>query len=355
MKSAVRGMAGIACASSLALLAAGCGGSSKEDSTGGGSGKGDDEKHSAAVGVVSQAQADKLIDHYEKINNKANKSSDPKLLSTVEGGAVFQQSKATFKVQKTWSAKDRAEYRNPFRYVDRKFYIPRKGTADWFVMVAHSKSPGEKKGKYPGILIMEKQKSGDWKMVTAGYSETKKLPRLAKDKGGFAVPVTNTAKKTGAQSPDSLSDSLLDLYTGQGASGSGFRPSKTTKWIRKIPKAQNKLLSPYGAAEFSRGEPTHEKAYALRTANGGSLAVFSTEVREHDRGTQVTATIHPSDKMKVYVGDTSGAPAFFVDWLHISSAYIRPQGRPDLLGSEYEMTGAAAATDADGDMPGADS
>ncbi|MBO8188738.1 hypothetical protein [Streptomyces spirodelae] len=355
MKSAVRGIAGLACAGSLVLVAAGCGGGSAKDAKGGTGAKADGKEQSAAVGVVSRAQAAKLIDRYEKVNNRANKNSDPKLLSTVEGGAVFQQSKATFKMQKNWTAKRRAEYREPFTYVDRKYYIPRKGTADWFAMVAYSQGPDGKKGKFPGILVMEKQKGGGWKMVTATYSETKKLPRLAKDKDGFAVPVTNTAKKAGALAPDSLSDSLLDLYTEQVTPEGGFRPSKTTKWISKIPKTQNKLLNPHGAAEFSRGESTHESVYALRTRNGGSLAVFSTEVREHDRGTQLTATIHPSDKMKVYVGETSGAPAFFVDWLHISSAYIRPQGRPHLLGSEYEMTGAAAATDADGNMPGADS
>ncbi|MGI5347779.1 hypothetical protein ACQEU8_06240 [Streptomyces sp. CA-250714] len=353
MKSAVRAIAGIACAGSLVLTMAGCGGSSEKGSAGGGSGAADGNKeNSPAVGVVSRAQADKLIDHYEKVNNRANKNSDPKLLSTVEGGAVFEQSKATYKMQKTWSAKERADYRNPFRYIDRKFYIPRKGTADWFAMVAHSKSPGKKKGKYPGILIMEKQKNGDWKMVAGSYSETKWLPEFAKDEDGFVKPVTDTGKKSGAMAPDSLSDSLLDLYK-PGSAKNRFRASESTKAIRKIPNSQNKLLSPHGEAVYSRGESTHEKTHALRTKDGGTFAVFSTEVREHDRGTEVTATIHPSDSMKVYVGETS-APSFFVDWLHVSSAYIPPKGDPRLLGTEYDMTGAAAGSDQNGKMPGTD-
>ncbi|MGP3986087.1 hypothetical protein [Streptomyces sp. 3N207] len=353
MKSAVRGVAGIACASSLVLMVAGCGGGSGKDSADGSGSTDDKQEQSAGVGVVSRAQADKLIDHYEKVNNRANKNSDPKLLSTVEGGAVFEQSKSTFKMQKTWSAKERADYRNPFRYVDRKFYIPRKGTADWFAMVAHSKSPGEKKGKYPGILVMEKQKSGDWKMIAGSYSETKWLPKFAKDEDGFVKPVSDTSVMSGsAMAPDALSDSLLDLYK-QGSAKNRFRTSKSTNAIRKIPKSQNKLLSPHGEAVFSRGESTHEKIHALRTKDGGTFAVFSTEVREHDRGTEVSATIHPSDSMKVYVGNTS-APAFFVDWLHVSSAYIPPKGNPKLLGTEYDMTGAAAGSGQDGEMPGTD-
>ncbi|MGP3973751.1 hypothetical protein ACTWQF_06830 [Streptomyces sp. 8N114] len=355
MKSAVRGVAGIACASSLVLMVAGCGGGSGKDSADGSGSTDDKQEQSAGVGIVSRAQADKLIDHYEKVNNRANKNSDPKLLSTVEGGAVFEQSKATFKMQKTWSAKERADYRNPFRYVDRKFYIPRKGSADWFAMVAHSKSPGEKKGKYPGILVMEKQKSGDWKMVAGSYSETKWLPKFAKDKNGFVEPVNDTAKKSGAVAPDSLSGSLLDLYTKQGSTQNGFRASKSTNAIRKIPKTQNKLLRPHAEATFSRGESAHEKIHALRTQDGGTFAVFSTQVREHDRGTELSAVVHPSDSMKVYVGNNTSAPAFFVDWLHISSAYIPPKGKSRLLGTEYDMTGAAAGSGQDGEMPGANS
>ncbi|MFE0764947.1 hypothetical protein [Streptomyces smyrnaeus] len=353
MKSAVRGIAGVACVSGLVLMVAGCGGGSEKDSAGG-SGSADDKKEQpAAVGVVSRAKAEQLVDHYEKVNNRANKNSDPKLLSTVEGGAVFEQSKAVYKMQKNWSAKERADYREPFHYVDRKFHIPRKGSADWFAMVAYSKSPGEKKGKYPGVLIMEKQKSGDWKMVSSSYSESKRLPKLAKDKDGFVEPVSDTAKKSGAMAPDSLSDSLLNLYTKKGAANNGFRTSKSTDSIGKIPGSQNKLLRPYGEAVYSRGEATHEKIHALRTEDGGSFAVFSTQVREHDRGTQVTATIHPSDSMKVYVGNTS-APSFFVDWLHISSAHIPAKGKAELLGTEYEMTGAAAGSDQNGKMPGTD-
>ncbi|MFE9390853.1 hypothetical protein [Streptomyces sp. NPDC006784] len=351
MKNAVRGISGMACASTLVLMVAGCGGGSGTDSVASSAEPADKEEHKPAVGVVTRAQADKLVDHYEKVNNKANKNSDPRLLSTVEGGAVFEQSKATYKMQKNWTAAERADYRKPFHYVDRKFYLPRKGTADWFAMVAYSKNAGEKKkGKYPGILIMEKQ-GGDWKMVAGSYSESTWLPRLAKDEKGFVEPVSDTAKKAGALSPDALPDELLDLYTEQGSTRDGFRTSKTTESLRKIPGRQNKLLNPHGEAVFNRGEPTHEKVHALRTEDGGVFAVFSTEVREHDRGTQVTATIHPSDSMKVYVGDTS-APSFFVNWLHLSSAYLPSKGRPKLLGTEYEMTDAAAGSDRNGRMPG---
>ncbi|MEW2218860.1 hypothetical protein AB0939_06015 [Streptomyces sp. NPDC006990] len=350
MNNAVRGISGMACASGLLLMVAGCSGSGT-GAAASSAGPADKKEHTPAVGVVNRAQAGKLVDHYEKVNNEANKKSDPRLLSTVEGGAVFEQSKATYKMQKNWTAAERADYRKPFHYVDRKFYLPRKGTADWFAMVAYSKNTGEKKkGKYPGILIMEKQ-GGDWKMVAGSYSQSTWLPRLAEDEKGFAEAVSDTSKKAGALSPDSLSGKLLELYTEQGSARGGFRTSKTTESLRKIPGRQNELLNPHGEAVFSRGEPTHEKIHALRTADGGVFAVFSTGIREHDRGTQVTATIHPSDSMKVYVGDSS-APSFFVDWLHLSSAYLPPKGDPKLLGTEYDMTGAAAGSDRNGRMPG---
>lgn len=356
MRNAARGLAGAACAGTLVLVAAGCGGGSAGDSgSGSGSGSASEGKKSAApAGVVTRAKAAKLLDHYEKVNSQANKKSDPKLLSTVEGGPVFEQSKATYKLQKNWSKKDLAAYREPFVYVDRKFYIPKKGTADWFAVVAHSKNPGKKKGKYPGILIMEKQSSGDWKLVAGSYSETKWLPEFAKDKDGFAVPVSDSAKKTGPMAPEGLSDALVELYTSQGpTSATGLADSATVKSVRDVPKKQNRLLSPHGEAKFSRGEPTHEEIHTLRTANGGALSVFSTEVREHDRGTSSIASITPSDSMKIHLGSSSSMPSFFVDWLHQTSAYIPPKtGKVRFLGTEWDMTDAAPGASMSGDMPG---
>ncbi|WP_369202709.1 hypothetical protein [Streptomyces sp. PU-14G] len=351
MHSWARGTAGLACAGSLVLAAAGCGSNSAQDGSGRGGAKAKDAKGRPATGVVTRAQADKLFDRYERINNRANKHADAKEISQAEAGSVYEESKATFRLQKNWKKKRLAEYKEPFNYVDREFYIPRKGTADWFVMVAHSKSPGQKKNTYPGIFVMQKKSQG-WRLVAASYSDTTKIPRIAKDEDGFAQPVTDPDKKRGALAPSGLSDALLDLYTEEGATKStGFATSKATRWIRKVPQTQNKLLNPYAEAVFSRGEPDEEQLHALRTSDGGALALFSTQVREHDRGTQVTATIHPSDEMKVYVGETE-RPSFFVDWLHQSSAHLPPHGQARLLSSEYIMTGAAPGTDAEGRMPG---
>ncbi|MGY1439086.1 hypothetical protein [Streptomyces reniochalinae] len=351
MHSWARGTAGLACAGSLVLAAAGCGGSDSARDAAGGGAKAADAEDRPARGVVTRAQAGKIFDRYERINNRANKHSDAKVISQAEAGPLYQESKATFRLQKNWKKKRIEEYKEPFNYIDRKFYIPRKGTADWFVMVAHSKSPGQKKNTYPGIFVMQKKSQG-WRLVAASYSDTTKIPRIAQDKDGFAQPVTDPDKKRGALAPSGLSDALFDLYSEEGATEStGFASSKATRWIRKVPKTQNKLLSPYAEAVFSRGESGDEQLHALRTSDGGALALFSTQVREHDRGTQATATIHPSGEMKVYVGET-GRPSFFVDWLHQSSAHLPPHGKARLLSSEYIMTGAAPGTDSEGRMPG---
>ncbi|GAA2093031.1 hypothetical protein GCM10009801_59910 [Streptomyces albiaxialis] len=361
MKSSARGrLAGMACASGMVLLVTACGGADGGSGDGGGSGSGADsaggKKRAAPAGVVTTARAGEIVDHYEKFNNQANKESDPKVLSKVEGGAVFEQSKSTYKMQRNWSKKERADYREPFHYVDRRFHIPKKGAADWFMMTAHSKNAGEKKGKYPGILVFERQSGGAWKMVASSYSETKWMPELAEDKDGFAVPLPDTAKKTGPMAPDGLSDALLELYEGTPSATTRVAESGTTKWIRKVPKEQNRLLSPHGEAEFSRGEPTHEKIHALKTKDGGSLSVFSTHVREHDRGTSAIASVNPSDSMEVYLDSGSSMPSFFVDWLHQTSAYIPPKSsaKVRLLGSEYDMTDAKPGAGTDGEMPGTD-
>ncbi|WP_151478223.1 hypothetical protein [Streptomyces albicerus] len=81
-----------ATALALALTACSDGGGDGPDSSGA-SGKGGS---SATAGVISLKSAQAVLLNYAKVNNAANAAQDPEKTADVEGGALLQQSQATF-------------------------------------------------------------------------------------------------------------------------------------------------------------------------------------------------------------------------------------------------------------------
>ncbi|MEU9956771.1 hypothetical protein [Streptomyces sp. NPDC050982] len=72
----------------------GCGGTTDE---GDGKAGTKDPASTAPKGAVTREQAAKVVDNYAAVNGKANKTRNAKLLATVEGGQVHEQSKADYK------------------------------------------------------------------------------------------------------------------------------------------------------------------------------------------------------------------------------------------------------------------
>ncbi|MGP3951296.1 hypothetical protein [Streptomyces sp. 7N604] len=294
-------------------------------------------------GVVSRSEAKRFLQRYVKANNAANAKWDPALLSTVEGGALVEMSKAAYKQKPNMDAKERAEYETPWYYTSptaKDFHIPPAGAASWFAITVTSWSKVDRKvSKEKALIIFDRDKDGRWKLVASSWIDPKKAELIAHDKHGFAIPVVQTSRKQGgAVAPDQLDEALADIYaTGGTKAGDVFKESATTKWMRKIPKTHNSQLKPYAQAEFRHEDTEHQKVYALKTKDGGTLAVFNTALRETDFGMRPDAIINPSLDMQTFVGKKS-RPAFLVYYLHQSTAYLPPNRKAELLTSEYEMT-----------------
>ncbi|WP_409055015.1 hypothetical protein [Streptomyces sp. SYP-A7185] len=47
--------------------------------------------------MVGRTDAHRIVDHYEKINNRAGETRDAELAATVGEGTLFQRSSATFR------------------------------------------------------------------------------------------------------------------------------------------------------------------------------------------------------------------------------------------------------------------
>ncbi|MGP3991581.1 hypothetical protein [Streptomyces sp. 3N207] len=201
LRVTLRRPASLACAVALIALTAACSSNDKDQDS-------ENSKESAAQhaaeGVVSTETAARQLDRYVAVNNRANKTQNGKLLSTVEGGALLEQSKADYKQFTLASAKEKKEYSEPFYYVDRQYYIPRKGTASWFAVSARTKDDGEK-SKNPTLLVFDREEGEPWKIVASLQVPKDRALNPARDKHGFLQTVPESAKQGSAQPPTSSS------------------------------------------------------------------------------------------------------------------------------------------------------
>ncbi|MFE0178785.1 hypothetical protein ACFWZ2_41425 [Streptomyces sp. NPDC059002] len=324
-------------ATALALTAGACSSDSGDDAK---SGNGKTAADRAPAGVVDKAEAKKIVDHYVKVNNQANAKRDSGVLSAVEGGGLYERSASTYKQDKLQPAKDRAEGRKPFFYVNREYLIPSaKGGATWFALRADTKDHNGTSPRTSRATVVFDKEGDDWKAVWSGWT-TKKDPRapdLAKDADGFVVPVTDTAKKQGVLAPDQMDDALVALYSGDEKLGMKVGASETAKWMTQFPLDQNKMLNPGGKAEYKAGKTDHKKVYALKTKDGGALTFFSADVQEYMHTTDPAARITPSPQIAFLVGSKKDERVFLLDYLHQGEAYIPAKGKVSMLTDSWVM------------------
>ncbi|MFF3763610.1 hypothetical protein ACFYYR_05915 [Streptomyces sp. NPDC001922] len=308
----------------VAVLASGCNGalSAKRDR--------DDKRVSqrkpATAAQVTRADAEKVMDRYERVNNAANKKQDAGLLDTIEAGNLLERDKATYEQFETLSKKDKDAYRQGFAYRKRTYLIP--AGANWFAVTATPTYSKETQ------LVVFEKKSGTWKM-TASVWPKEELPELAKGPGGRAVAV-DPGTKSGPLAPNELTNAYEDVFeTGGRKGGKVFGPSSTLSGTKKIHRDRGKELGPGARVTFFETEPAHTETYALKTANGGVLAIAPLSHKIETLVTRPGLEITPSDKEAVY--DSRRRPVVITD-LHGQGLFHLPaRGRPTSLDVTYEI------------------
>ncbi|MEU6680878.1 hypothetical protein [Streptomyces sp. NPDC046925] len=315
---------------SAALLLTACGGG---DST-------DDEKRpqkpaaanaTARAGVVDRAEANRIVDHYEKVNNAANKARNAKLLSTVEGGNLLERSSAAYEQFATMSAKDQKAYVKPFFYKERTFFIPAKGEADWFMFTGRSTDTPEARRS---LHVFDKTKDG-WRMTVSVAAGTT-LPKIATGADGLATPVAATAR-TGAHAPAGIPDAYEDLWaTGGRKDGKILADNKVTREAKDGYRGRNDGWDPRQARRyFLRSEPKHRDTYALKTADGGTLAVVPLAHQQISRVLHGGLQITPDAEGKIY---DPRPRAIVIDDFHGQAlTHLPPTGKPRVLAARYEF------------------
>jgi hypothetical protein len=281
-----------------------------------------------AAPAVSQAEARQVLSHYVKVNNQANGARDTTLLGTVEDGAVYERDKAGFQQYVTMAKEARKALAKPFRYTEVHFQLPAR--APWFAAVARI----DRTERHD--LLVFARRGGGWKL-TALVHLSESLPRKSKGPRGAAA-VADAETRSGTLSPDELGDAFTDLYATGGAK-EGARLARGTGPVRgalAVHRRRDEGIGRIGLRKrFAAAIPRHPVIYALRTADGGVLAVVpvahTAQVTATRRGVDVTpssveAIYNPSVRERI-TDEQSGQIA----------GYLPPRGRPRVLGAAYAL------------------
>lgn len=284
----------------------------------------------ARKGVVTLSEANKILDRYQAVNNRANATRDAKLLATVEAGQLYARSKAEFEQFGTLSEKEQKEYGKPFTFTDRTFYLPPGG--DWFAAQATTT------GKNHTVMVFEKSPAtgNTWKKVVSLFPAKALPPVQTTDGVARTAPAADTV---GALEPDGVPAAVEDLFatggTKQGAALS--RASENAKSILTTYKERGKSLGPQAKVSFFPASPVHKKVYTLRTRDG-VLAIVPLAHNEESLVLRPGLQITPGKVGSVY--DKSPRPVT-VDVFQGEALVLLPEkGQPDILDYRYAQTDA---------------
>ncbi|TRO57055.1 hypothetical protein [Streptomyces sp. IB201691-2A2] len=289
--------------------------------------------HPAPKGVVTVDAARTTVDAYEKANNEANRtrgSRGARLLGTVEGGQVHEQSLADYEQFKTWSKKDQEEYGTEFVFTSRKYYIP--DGQSWFAVRAKSS------GSTSEALLVFDKVGGRLKMVASVYANEKTaIPEIAV-RNGFATAV-DPAKRVGPLAPNQLGDAFEDLVeTGGKKQGRQLASTTATKEFaqRYVNRTKGKQAA-FSKINYFDGKPVHPRVYALRLADGGVLAVFPTSytIEFLHKRFMSGGRIIPGETEAIY--NSERRPVVTDEYQGQALAALAPSRKPEVITWRYAM------------------
>ncbi|AKZ56042.1 Lipoprotein [Streptomyces ambofaciens ATCC 23877] len=317
-----------------ALTLTACGG----DADRGGDGAPARSTEAARRGLLTQEAAAKVVDTYERVNNRANAERDEKLLSTVETGQVHEQSRADYQQWETWSKEDRKHYASAFRYTDREYLIPAADSGvTWFAVKARSSADPDQEG---ALLVFDRAGGSTYRMTMAVYADEAPIPKAAVDEQGLVTPA-DPSKRVGALAPDQLDEHYEDFFEtgGRKKAARTFASTETSKdSVEVYEEGPDDDLKKYATERYFAAEPAHPAVYALELADGSTLALFPTAHTselmlkpQYLSGFDIT----PTDDESLY--DATERDVVTDEFQGQALAVLDPKGKPRVTAVEYRM------------------
>ncbi|MEU0564271.1 hypothetical protein ABZ297_02590 [Nonomuraea sp. NPDC005983] len=223
---------------------------------------------STAAPAIDAAGAQRQLETYVDLNNKANKARDGERLKAYEAGSSLLIDQASYRSSKILYPKQRSY--TPFGYTDATFHTP--AGQPWFAAdVVSTNLVTKKPSKVRTLLLFRKGEDG-WRQVYSPYAlEAKPFLGLAKDGSGQAVARSLTDGSGLLSSPAEF----VKLYARQLA---GKTPTEQQRlfaddaWVKDA-VAERVRMSQYAKVSTTVRPAPDYPSYALRTAAGGALVL----------------------------------------------------------------------------------
>ncbi|MFE4304864.1 hypothetical protein ACFRR6_02110 [Streptomyces sp. NPDC056891] len=284
----------------------------------------------APVGVVTVAEANAILDNYQDVNNRANASQDADLISSVEAGQLYAQSKAQYEQYGTLGEKEKQEYKKPFYFTERNFYIPEGG--NWFAAQAVTEGTSRQ------LLVFEKSAdtANTWKKVAATFPE-KSMPPIETRQGLALTADAGTA--VGPLAPRTAAAAVEDLFaTGGTREGAQLsHENESAKSILKKYAERGSNLGPQAQVSFRPVPPGSGKIYALRTGSG-VIAIVPLAHTQESRVTDPSLLITPGTDERVY--NATSRSVVVSTFQGTGVVLLSSTGPATLLDYRYELTGS---------------
>ncbi|MFJ8794590.1 hypothetical protein [Streptomyces sp. NPDC102462] len=295
-----------------------------------------------AAPALTKQEALAQIARYSEINNEANKHHNRAFLDTIEGGPLYAMSVSDYKEDEGLPKADREKYK-PWSYdLDATdVYIPRF-TADerrWFAAVTRS---GKKKQNVRVMIAAEQATTKQWEMVAAiDLDDPKKLPKIALDAHGYATALDAASSKNVATPVNVLRTAVGDNFT-TGGNTTGKKVFAASNASARQVKTHDKTVRKFGShgiTTFSAASPQFTDSYALKTADGQALVVFSHTHSQRDTvfsGYQII----PGKDDRAWLG-TTNSPSFTYRFTCSDTAVVpTTPGKSTLIGYTCRRTDA---------------
>ena len=299
----------------------------------------------AAKPLVTEAEANKIVDGYQSVNNDANASLSAAKMANAEGGALLVSDRGYLTETKAMDQKEVKENLAPFAYVNRAFFIPPvSANADWFVLKAQGANlengkPGTPWKQNVRLVVFKKTAAGWRAVLSGGFSgdEVSKMPQIAVGQGGLAEVVDPRAK-IGDTAPADLAGLVADLYV----NGGRYSPLAETAARSKAAGSKSTRednLGDYAHADFAKAAPRDGTTYAMRTADGGALVLGDGAVDETLLAKDVNSYITLGKVLRPFV--KNGAARMDEVVIHdilMETAVIAAGGAPAVYGISRQTT-----------------
>jgi hypothetical protein len=267
----------------------------------------------AVIAPVSKSEAKKILKDFNETSNKANKSYNAQLNTTIETGALGAIDQAGLKSRKAVQAGGNPDYK-PLKLTDARFLIPKQAGWPKF-FVADTQSNRTANGRWLFVFQRENARS-DWKASYLAVLSKDELPEFVTGKGGHVKAVQGGDSEL-LLSPDELSDAYVTyLKKGSGDFAAGEHTS------RRREQRKNSEERPGRRTEFAdqAGKAPQYAPFGLRTADGGALIFFTSH--HHTKETYADG-YKPPVKDPLVKALMTGTPEQSVTYVRVSEQAVK--------------------------------